>query len=88
MNTSPSVSKVWSFWTTLRDDGVRFGDCQQQRPSLIFPKMAREYTNLPSNRDLGVAAMHIQHILKSLEGREIDAYPVTRLYRLRAKATA
>ena len=30
----------------------------------------------------------IRHILKSPEGREIDAYPVTRLYRRRAKATA
>jgi type I restriction enzyme M protein len=26
MNTAPIVSKVWSFCTTLRDDGVSYGD--------------------------------------------------------------
>ena len=26
MNTTPIVSKVWSFCTTLRDDGVSYGD--------------------------------------------------------------
>ena len=30
MNTSPIVSKVWSFCTTLRDDGVGYGDYLEQ----------------------------------------------------------
>ena len=31
MNTAPIVSKVWSFCTTLRDDGVGYGDYPFQR---------------------------------------------------------
>ena len=30
MNTAPIVSKVWSFCTTLRDDGVGYGDYLEQ----------------------------------------------------------
>ena len=26
MNTAPIVDRVWSFCTTLRDDGVGYGD--------------------------------------------------------------
>ena len=42
MNTAPIVSKVWSFCTTLRDDGVSYGDYLEQLTSLIFLKMAEE----------------------------------------------
>ena len=30
MNTAPIVSRVWSFCTTLRDDGVSYGDYLEQ----------------------------------------------------------
>ena len=30
MNTAPIISKVWSFCTTLRDDGVGYGDYLEQ----------------------------------------------------------
>ena len=40
MNTAPIVSKVWSFCTTLRDDGVSYGDYLEQLTYLIFLKMA------------------------------------------------
>ena len=43
MNTAPIVSKVWSFCTTLRDDGVSYGDYLEQLTYLIFLKMADEY---------------------------------------------
>ena len=44
MNTAPIVSRVWSFCTTLRDDGVSYGDYLEQLTYLIFLKMADEYT--------------------------------------------
>ena len=44
MNTAPIVSKVWSFCTTLRDDGVGYGDYLEQLTYLIFLKMADEYS--------------------------------------------
>ena len=43
MNTAPIISKVWSFCTTLRDDGVSYGDYLEQLTYLIFLKMADEY---------------------------------------------
>ena len=43
MKTAPIVSKVWSFCTTLRDDGVSYGDYLEQITYLIFLKMADEY---------------------------------------------
>jgi type I restriction enzyme M protein len=30
MNTAPIVQKVWSFCTSLRDDGVGYGDYLEQ----------------------------------------------------------
>ena len=47
MNTAPIVSKVWSFCTTLRDDGVSYGDYLEQLTYLIFLKMADEYATPP-----------------------------------------
>ena len=36
MNTAPIVSEVWSFCTTLRDDGVSYGDYLEQLAYLIL----------------------------------------------------
>ena len=47
MNTVPIVSKVWSFCTTLRDDGVGYGDYLEQFTYLIFLKMAGLNTDEP-----------------------------------------
>ena len=43
MNAESIVSKVWSFCTTLRDDGVGYGDYLEQLTYLIFLKMAQLY---------------------------------------------
>ena len=56
MNTAPIVSKVWSFCTTLRDDGVSYDDYLEQLTYLIFLKMADEYAKPPYNRDVGIPA--------------------------------
>ena len=36
MTTDTIISKVWSFCTTLRDDGVGYGDYLEQLTYLIF----------------------------------------------------
>ena len=51
MNTAPIVSRVWGFCTTLRDDGVSYGDYLEQLTYLIFLKMADEYGKPPYIRD-------------------------------------
>lgn len=42
MSTSGLVQKFWSFCTTLRDDGVSYGDYLEQLSFLLFLKMAEE----------------------------------------------
>ena len=68
MNTAPIISKVWSFCTTLRDDGVSYGDYLEQLTYLIFLKMADEYAKPPYNRDVGIPAEYNWQSLKSQGG--------------------
>ena len=49
-NTSGIISKVWSFATVLRDDGVGYGDYLEQLTYLLFPKMADEFSRPPITR--------------------------------------
>ena len=49
MNTAPIVSTVWSFCTTLRDDGVSYGDYLEQLTCLNFLKITDEYAKPPTN---------------------------------------
>ena len=57
MPTYTISSKVWSFCTTLCDDGVGYGDYLEQ---LIFLKMANGYAAAPYNRDVGVPEKYQQ----------------------------
>ena len=74
MNTAPIVSKVWSFCTTLRDDGVSYGDYLEQLTYLIFLKMADEYAKPPYNRDVGIPAKFSWQSLKAKRGAELEAH--------------
>ena len=85
MNTAPIVSKVWSFCTTLRDDGVSYGDYLEQLTYLIFLKMADEYAKPPYNRDVGIPAEYNWQSLKSKSGTELESHYVTLLRELGTK---
>lgn len=85
MNTAPIVSKVWSFCTTLRDDGVGYGDYLEQLTYLIFLKMADEYAKPPYNRDVGIPAEYRWQSLKSKTGAELEAHYITLLRELGSK---
>jgi type I restriction enzyme M protein len=76
MNTAPIVSKVWSFCTTLRDDGVSYGDYLEQLTYLIFLKMADEYAKPPYNRDVGIPSNLSWQSLKAKRGAELEAHYV------------
>ena len=82
MNTAPIVSKVWSFCTTLRDDGVGYGDYLEQLTYLIFLKMADEYARPPYNRDVGIPEGYGWTSLTVRRGAELEAHYVTLLRRL------
>ncbi len=74
--TAPIVSKVWSFCTTLRDDGVGYGDYLEQLTYLIFLKMADEYSKPPYNRNVGIPKKHSWQVLKTKRGAELEVHYV------------
>ena len=82
MSTAPIVSKVWSFCTTLRDDGVGYGDYLEQLTYLIFLKMADEYAAHPYNRDIGIPGGFDWRSLTTRHGAELEAHYVGLLRRL------
>ena len=82
MNTAPIVSRVWSFCTTLRDDGVGYGDYLEQLTYLIFLKMADEYARPPYGRDVGIPEGYGWTSLTTRRGAELEAHYVGLLRRL------
>ncbi|MFA0812948.1 class I SAM-dependent DNA methyltransferase [Microbulbifer epialgicus] len=85
MNAESIVSKVWSFCTTLRDDGVGYGDYLEQLTYLIFLKMADEYSKAPYNRDVGVPSKYNWKSLRTKKGAELEVHYVTLLRELGGK---
>ena len=85
MNIAPIVSKVWSFCTTLRDDGVSYGDYLEQLTYLIFLKMADEYAKPPYNRDVGIPPEYNWQSLKSKRGAELEGHYIALLRELGTK---
>jgi len=87
MNATASiVSKVWSFCTTLRDDGVSYGDYLEQLTYLIFLKMADEYSQPPYNRKVGIPAEYNWQSLKAKRGAELEVHYVKLLLALGKKS--
>ncbi len=86
MNTESIVSKVWSFCTTLRDDGVGYGDYLEQLTYLIFLKMADEYSQPPYNRDVGIPTDYNWQSLKSKKGAALEGHYVMLLRELGNKS--
>ncbi len=86
MNATASiVSRVWSFCTTLRDDGVGYGDYLEQLTYLIFLKMADEYSRPPYNRQIGIPAGFDWPSLKAKRGAELEVHYVSTLLELGGK---
>jgi type I restriction enzyme M protein len=82
MSTAPIVSKVWSFCTTLRDDGVGYGDYLEQLTYLIFLKMADEYGKPPYDRDIGIPSGFDWTSLTTRRGADLEAHYVALLRKL------
>lgn len=85
MNAESIVSKVWSFCTTLRDDGVGYGDYLEQLTYLIFLKMADEYSKPPYSRDVGIPNKYSWQSLRTKKGAELEVHYVTLLRELGGK---
>ena len=72
--TAPIISKVWSFCTTLRNDGVSYGDYLEQLTYLIFLKRADEYAGPPYHRDVGIPPEYRWPTLKARRGAELEVH--------------
>ena len=71
MNSASIVSKVWRFCTTLRDDGVGYGNYLEQLTHLIFLKMADEYARPPYGRDVGIPKGYAWPSLTTVAARSL-----------------
>lgn len=76
MSSAPIISKVWSFCTVLKDDGVSYGDYLEQLTYLIFLKMADEYAKPPYSRNVGISSKYNWQTLKSKRGAELEVHYV------------
>ncbi len=83
MNATASIiSNVWSFCTTLRDDGVGYGDYLEQLTYLIFLKMADEYSRPPYSRNVGIPEELCLAHPEAKRGAELEVHYVTVLREL------
>jgi type I restriction enzyme M protein len=82
MNSTTISSKIWSFCTTLRDDGVGYGDYLEQLTYLIFLKMADEYSKPPYRREVGIPAEYTWDKLRSKRGAELEGFYIELLRQL------
>ena len=82
MTSASIVSKVWNFCTTLRDDGVGYGDYLEQLTYLIFLKMADEYTRPPYSRKIRIPEGYDWTSLTSRIGGELEAHYIALLSKL------
>src|SRR6266478_4079238 len=82
MSTDSIISKVWGFCTTLRDDGVGYGDYLEQLTYLIFLKMADEYTKPPYKRNVGIPEKYTWPVLKPKRGAELEGHYIELLREL------
>lgn len=71
-NTSSIISKVWSFATVLRDDGVGYGDYLEQITYLLFLKMADEFSKPPYEKTIAIPSDYNWESLTGKRGAELE----------------
>jgi len=87
-NEASIVSKVWSFATVLRDDGVSYGDYLEQLTYLLFLKMADEFAKPPYSRKINIPENYNWESLRGKRGAQLETHYTTMLRELaNAKGT-
>ena len=85
MNSSTLVQKIWNFCNTLRDDGVGYGDYLEQLTSLLFLKLAYEYSQPPHDRELSIPKKYNWASLRKKTGAELEEHYLETLHKLGEK---
>jgi type I restriction enzyme M protein len=73
-NQSGIVSKIWSFCTVLKDDGVGYGDYLEQLTYLLFLKLADEFSKPPHNRNLHIPTKYTWESLINNRGAKLETH--------------
>ena len=73
-NETSIISKVWSFASVLRDDGVSYGDYLEQLTYLLFLKMVDEFAKPPYSRKINVPEGYDWESLTSKRGSELELH--------------
>jgi len=76
MSANSLIQKVWNFCTTLRDDGMSYGDYLEQLTYLLFLKMADEYSKPPYLRDTHIPQEFNWNSLTDKNGAELEIHYV------------
>jgi len=71
-NRETIILKVWYFADVLRDDGVGYGDYQEQLTYLLFLKLAGKYTKPLYNRELPIPDGYNRESMLLKRGAELD----------------
>lgn len=82
MNSSTLVQKIWNFCHTLRDDGMGYGDYLEQLTSLLFLKLAYEYSQPPHNRELSIPKKYDWASLRKQTGAKLEEHYLDVLHKL------
>ena len=85
MNSSTLVQKIWNFCHTLRDDGVGYGDYLEQLTSLLFLKLAHEYSLPPHSRELPIPKKYGWASLRTKTGADLEIHYLDILQKLGEK---
>jgi len=85
MNSSTLVQKIWNFCNTLRDDGVGYGDYLEQLTSLLFLKLAYEYSQPPHDRELSIPKKYNWASLRRKSGADLEDHYLETLHKLGEK---
>ncbi len=68
------VSKLWSYCSVLRDDGLSYGDYLEQLTYLLFLKMAHEQTQPPYRRPSSIPEGYDWPSLSSRDGDDLEKH--------------
>ncbi len=76
MSTASSslVNKLWNYCSTLRDDGLSYGDYVEQLTFLLFLKMAHERTQAPWNQPPIIPAEYNWPSLVEMDGIPLEIH--------------
>ena len=73
-NPTQLIQKLWNYCSTLRDDGLSYGDYVEQLTFLLFLKMADEQAKPPFNKPSPIPRGFGWDALLRLDGDDLEIH--------------